>query len=179
MGSDDWEQQMLFGKQASPIPAIARIQHGHITAQEIRPFFGQSLWDSYFKFAIVRNPYDRFVSICHFLNRDNPSFPHNELQWMKLSLSRPRFRERVLVRPQVKLLIDSQNKLAVDYVGRYEALQTSLDEVMSRLGLPSSTLEQKNASEHAVYSDFYDEELRELVGEFYAEDLRVFDYDFE
>lgn len=178
MGEGDWEQQVLFGKSALPIPKIARMQHGHITAREIRPHLDSEIWDEYFKFAIVRNPFDRFVSVCYFLNRDNDAFSRNALPWMKNALSRPRFRERVLVRPQMEQLSDTDGDLAVDYIGRYESLQASLDEVMSRLGLPPAELEQKNSSEHASYQDCYDAELKAMVGEMYAQDIEGFDYSF-
>ena len=63
---DDWEQQVLYGEQALPIPEIARLKHGHISAEQIRPHLDDAIWNEYFKFAFVRNPFDRFVSTCFF-----------------------------------------------------------------------------------------------------------------
>ena len=178
VGPDDWEQQVLFGKQALPIPEIAKIQHGHISAQQIRPYLEPAAWDEYFKFGFVRNPYDRFVSICFFLNRANPGFARTAESFMKRALSVPRFRQRVLVRPQYRQLTDEHGDLALDYVGRYEDLQSSYDEVCSRIGVPTTELGRKNPSKHRSYTSYYDDELRDIVGEFYADDLRLFGYDF-
>ena len=66
----------------------------------------------------------------------------------------------------------------MDEIGRYEDLQSSLDRILSRLGLESTQLEVVNRSEHAHYQQSYDEELKEMVKQFYAQDLDEFDYQF-
>ena len=175
-GPDDWEQQILFGQQQSPIAEIAKIQHGHISAQQIAPHLQPAIWQSYFKFAIVRNPFDRFISICFFLNRKNPQFLETPLQWMKSAITVSRFRARVLVRPQYLQLVDAQGNSAMDYIGRYEQLQDSVDEICDRLQLKSTQLQKRNTSEHNQYREYYDEELKSAVAELYQEDLRRFNY---
>lgn len=178
VGPDDWEQQVLFGKQSLPIPEIAKVQHGHITATQIRPHLEPATWDSYFKFGFVRNPFDRFVSTCFFLNRGNPGFADSAVSFMKQALTVERFRQRVLVRPQFRQLVDEHGDLAVDFIGRYENLQASFDAISARLDLPTTALGHKNPSKHDAYTSYYDDELRRLVGDFYQEDLRLFGYDF-
>lgn len=175
-GPDDWEQQILFGKQFLPIPEIAKIQHGHISVQQIVPYLDTSIWQDYFKFAIVRNPFDRFISICFFLNRKNPLFLETPLQWMKSAIKVQRFRERVLVKPQYQQLIDAQGNIAMDYVGRYEVLQDSIDEICQRLQVETTQLQKRNTSEHKQYREYYDEELKSAVEIFYQEDLTRFNY---
>jgi hypothetical protein len=133
-------------------------------------------WRDYFKFGFVRNPFDRYVSTCFFLNRDDPAFARNARALMKDRLSRPRFQQRVLVRPQYLQLCNANGDLAVDFIGRYEGLQQSYDQICDRIGIPSTNLGSRNASSHAAYGDYYDDELRDKVARFYADDLRVFDY---
>lgn len=178
LGPDDWEQQVLFGKQYLPIPEIAAIDHGHITVQEIRPHLDPEVWAGYFKFGFVRNPFDRFVSTCFFLNRGNPNFAGSAVAFMKDRLPRPRFRQRVLARPQYRQLIGTNDEIALDFTGRYENLQESFDHVCERIGIPGTELGRKNASAHSKYVDYYDSDLRQQVADFYAEDLRIFAYDF-
>ena len=177
-GPDDWEQQILFGEQFLPIPQLARLRHGHISAQEIRPHLEPGVWDSYFKFAFVRNPFDRFVSCCFFLNREDPNFEDTAVAFMKERLQRTRFQQRVLVRPQYRQLCTADGEIALDYVGRYEDLQESYNTICERVGLPVSELSKKNSSEHSGYTRYYDDDLRHRVAEFYKEDLRLFSYDF-
>ena len=178
LSRDDWEQQMLTGNQKLPIPEIAEIGHGHITVREIRPYLSQEIWSEYHKFAFIRNPFDRFISVCAFLNRENPAFAKSPLAWMKEALSRPRFRERVLVREQFEQLCNEEREIGVDSVGRYESLQESLDAVLGKLSLPSSPLSVLNSSEHKAYSEYYDEELKGLVQALYSTDIEEFNYAF-
>ena len=177
-GPDDWEQQILFGKQCLPIPEIAKIQHGHIGVQQISPHLEAAIWKNYLKFAIVRNPFDRFISICFFLNRKNPLFIETPLQWMKSAIKVPQFRERVLVKPQYLQLIDAQGEIAMDYVGRYEHLQLSVDEICNRLQIKAVPLEIRNASAHKQYREYYDDELKSAVEMVYREDLKQFNYSY-
>jgi hypothetical protein len=177
-GPDDWEQQVLFGEQFLPIPQLARLRHGHISAQEIRPHLEAGIWESYFKFAFVRNPFDRFVSCCFFLNRANPNFEVAAVTFMKERLQRTRFQQRILVQPQYRQLCTADGAVALDYVGRYENLQQSYDTICERIGIPKTELSKKNSSEHSRYAKYYDDDLRQQVADFYKEDLRLFSYDF-
>ena len=170
---------MLFGNAKSPIPEIARIQHGHVSARQLRPHVSDDVWKSYFKFGFVRNPFDRFVSTCFFLNRNNPQFAADAANFMKRALTVPRFQQRVLVIPQARLITDSDGEIALDYVGRYEDLQNCYDQICERAGIATTSLGRKNPSEHKAYADYYDDELTERVADFYKDDLRRFSYELE
>ena len=179
----DWEQQALYvdesiGKQTIPIPEIASIGHGHISVTQIKPHIATDQWLESFKFAFVRNPFDRFVSVSFFLNRNNPEFSNNSLAWMKSALRHPRFQQRVLVRPQYLQLTDQESHLAMDYIGHYEALQESLNFVNDALKFPRTALKVKNQSDHGDYRSYYDDELFGLVSDFYKADIKHFDYKF-
>lgn len=176
MDEDDWEQQALFEQKRLPIPELARIQHGHLSVRDVKPYLAENQWRAYFKFGFVRNPFDRFISICFFLNRNNPEFRENSLAWMKAALHRAQFCRRVLVRPQYLQLINGSGELALDYIGRYEHFQASIDAICSSLSFPKQTLSVKNKSEHEAFDSYYDEELYELVKVFYGKDLEIFNY---
>ncbi len=178
LGPDDWEQQVLFGKQSLPIPELAEIRHGHISVRQIRPHLKSEVWDTYFKFGFVRNPYDRFVSTCFFLQRKNPDFASSATQFMKSALTRTQFRERILVKPQFLQLTDDAGSIPLDYVGRYENLQQSYDEICRHLNLRTTQLGHNNTSQHANFADYYDGELEQLVTDFYINDLQTFAYEF-
>lgn len=175
---NDWEQQVLYGEQFLPFPEIARLRHGHISAEQIRPYLDDDVWNEYFKFAFVRNPFDRFVSTCFFLNRTDPNFADSAVNFMKERLQRSRFQQRILVKPQYQQLCWGNGDIALDFVGRYESLQQSFDEICAQVGIPSTALGQKNASKHRTFDTYYDDALRQQVADFYAEDLRIFDYGF-
>ena len=95
-----------------------------------------------------------------------------------MATQRPAFRQRILVRPQFEQLINESNEVAMDFLGRYESLQSSLDTILDHLKLQPIQLKVRNQSEHAAYQSYYDAELRDWVADFYKEDLERFDYSF-
>ena len=43
-----------------------RLFHPHASAEEVRDFLGQTVWDEYTKISIVRNPWDYLLSFYHW-----------------------------------------------------------------------------------------------------------------
>jgi len=178
-GRGYWEQQILHGEQVLPIDQLARIRHGHLTVTEAEAYLPQDIWRDYEKFAVVRNPFDRFVSACAFLTRGSSVFGRTPRRWMKAALQRQQFRQRVLIRPQVEQLCDDRGLIAMDHLVRYESLQTSLNDVLRKLGLETATLQRRNVSQHAAWQTYFDDDLREQVSALYQSDLDCFNYRFD
>lgn len=175
----DWEQQMLFGEQTIPIGPIAALKHGHISFQQVSAHLPERIWKTYYKFGFVRNPFERFVSSCIFLNRRNPDFKGHETDFMKRVIADDVFMRRVLVIPQYRLLADEDNRIMMDYVGRYETLQTSYGHICKEIGIPESRLPKENESLHAHYASYYDDDLKRSVASFYHLDFKFFGYNPE
>lgn len=176
LGDEDWQQEALRLQVASPIPALARLGHGHVTVRQARSSLPAAVWRSYFKFAVVRNPFDRYVSVCAMLNKRNPGYVGNERTFMKRALGVVRFQRRVLVRPQAELLVGDSGSVELDFVGRYEELSACFAEACQRIGLAGAPLDVHNAAEHCSYPDYYDDELAQAVAAFYARDFALFGY---
>lgn len=178
LAENDEEQVQLFVQRTLSDPGLASIKHGHIGWRAISPVLGPDRWARYFKFAVVRNPWDRFVSYCAFMHRHTGLFAKRPQEAMRKVLANPEHRSRVVFRPQCELLCDDAGVPQVDLVGRYESLQASFDEFCARVGLPATRLERINASNHSDYRAYYDDEIRSRVAEIYATDIAVFGYDF-
>ena len=176
LGEEDWQQQVLTARLLSPAPQLARIGHGHITPQQAHAGLPEPVWQEYFKFAIVRNPYDRFVSACAFLHRDNPLYPGNELIFGRHAMREEQFRRHMLLRPQVEMLLDESGRLAMDFIGRYETLDESFAQACRMAGLPDLALSRINASERPAWRVCYDAPLLETVTEFYRGDFDLLEY---
>ena len=176
LGDEDWQQQSLTEQVRLPVPALAQAGHGHLTLRQVRAHLPETVWRDYFKFAIVRNPYDRFVSVCAMLNRRNPDYPGRESAFMKRAIRVRRFQQRALVRPQGDMLVDETGELGMDFIGRYESLQQSFGEACRRIGIPEQPLARSNATDHRDYATYYDDELLRLVTDFYRPDFSSFDY---
>ena len=181
LAKDDWQQHALIGKAALPIPELAAKGHGHLGVRDVRPFLSERIWQSYFKFAFVRNPFERFVSAYLFLFRKRipvGAAPRRVTQGMKAALARRQFKDRVLMRPQIELLEDARGALALDFAGRYERIERDFAEICRRLSL-SAELPHVNASGHAHYSEYYDAALTDMVGDLYLRDIENFGYSFD
>lgn len=174
LGANDWEQCGLFEKRRFPVEPLARIGNGHITCQEVRPFLVPGLWERLFKFCVVRNPYDRFVSYVYFHQRADPALARDPLGTLKRALTDTAPNRWTM--PQARYVTDADGRVLVDHVARFETLQAHFDVICGRLGLPVSNLPVVNMGHPPAYATCYDAELREMVREAYADDFRLFDY---
>jgi len=178
LSEEDLEQVGLFVNKRFPFEELAAIKHGHISLQQIRPFLGDEAFGSYFKFAFVRNPFDRFISYCAFMTRADGAFLKNPQQVMRYILHDAKPMQHVLFQPQHTFVTGSDGALLADHVGRVEDMQGSFDAICERLGLPGATLEQVNSSSRGSYRDYYDDALIDDVARLYKRDLELFGYGF-
>jgi hypothetical protein len=144
---------------------------------------------SYWKFAFVRNPWDRLLSAFTFLKRGGLNdldrdfakahlsrFPDFE-SFVRDGLSDPMIRNWVHFRPQHQFVCDASGKNMMDFTGRFERLEDDFALIASRLGLDSS-LPARNRGPRIDYRTVYPKELVEVVGDIYSEDGRIFGYTF-
>ena len=179
MGEEDLEQVGLFVQKKFPFPEFADIRHGHISTQQIRPVIGEETFQGYTKFAFVRNPFDRFVSYCAFMSREQGYMETQPLQYMKWVVREQKPLGHMLYQPQHQMVTGADGALQLDVVGRTETMQASYDAICARLGIPSAPLGRANASKHRPWQEYYDKDLVGWVGEVYQKDLEMFDYRFE
>lgn len=174
---DDWQQEHLVSRKVLPVPELAQAGHGHLGVRALRPFFSTEDWTQYYKFAFVRHPFERFVSLCSFLNRDNADFSRDPASWMQAALQRPRFRQRLLVRPQTDMLINESGQLALDFIGRYEQLDAAVDTVASRLGFGALQLTHENRSPGGLPPNCLTPELIQELIAYYHRDFELLGFE--
>ena len=180
LGDGDVEQVGLFVDKRFPWADLAAIQHGHLSLRQVRPYLGDEAFAGYFKFAFVRNPFDRFVSYCAFMLRGGDVFERQPREAMHHFLFAAPPEQHILFQPQASLLVDDDGAtLLTDSVGRVEDMQGSYDAICSRLGIPSRPLDKVNGTRRGDYRRYYDQALIDGVAARYAQDLALFGYDFE
>lgn len=180
MGDQDLEQVGLFVNKRFPWPDLAAIQHGHFALRTLRPYLGEDLFAAYFKFAFVRNPFDRFVSYCAFMLRGDETFQQRPREVMHHFLFRAPPEQHILFQPQSALLLDTDGTtLLADAIGHVEDMQGSYDVICARIGIAPRPLDRVNGSRHGDYRDYYDQALIDGVSARYAQDLDLFGYSFE
>lgn len=177
MGPADMEQVGLFVQREFPMPELARIGHGHLSLEQVRPYFNAEEWGSFFKFAFVRNPFDRFISYCAFMTRMEGEFQRHPQAVMRDLIANPP-PHHVLFRPQHTFVTGPYGELLTDFIGRVETMQESYDEIACRIGVPTKTLERVNTSKRLDYRQYYDQHLIDGVAKLYVRDLELFGYEF-
>ncbi|GLK50373.1 hypothetical protein GCM10017620_33470 [Brevundimonas intermedia] len=180
MGEEDLEQVGLFIDKRFPWEDLAAIRHGHLSLRQVRPYVGKEAFADYFKFAFVRNPFDRFVSYCAFMLRDGDVFQRRPRDVMRHFLFQQPPEQHILFQSQSSLLVDEDGKtLLTDQFGRVEEMQASYDSLCARIGIPSRPLDRVNGTKREDYRIYYDQELIDGVAARYAQDIDLFGYSFE
>ncbi len=172
----DWQQQNLFARHRLPVRDLAAAEHGHLSVRDIRPRLPEELWQSYLKFAFVRDPFERFVDTFLSLEAADDPDPAAVAARMKQALATVRFRRRRLTLPQTHFLLDEEGRLATDFLGRFETLEASWQQLCARLGLEALPLARRREPERRDWARYYDAELAGMVAEYYRQDLETFGY---
>jgi hypothetical protein len=153
--------------------------HGHIKARELKAALPPEIFETFFKFTFVRNPWDWHVSIYHYI-RQRTDHPHHEfyksLHTFDTYLDWQINTEGVEL--QSEFVLSESGDMLVDFVGRYETLAEDFEAVCDRIGIESA-LPHVNRSRHADFRDYYTPETRELVEEVYRADIELFGYRFD
>ena len=145
----------------------------------------REVYQGLFKFAFVRNPRDLQVSSYHHIKRERPHLLEDNESFgaflrRKLDPQREwQYHIDTSITPQLDYLIDLRGNQIVDFVGRYESLQTDFDHCCERIGLPKQALpHRRRAVDRAAYRDYYDEKTKALVEQHFAADIKAFGYEF-
>jgi len=140
---------------------------------------GSAKFDSYFKFAVVRNPYDRLVSGFAWLDgnwhkRVQPG-KDEFTRYVDQIRSEKLYEQEVHLLPQYKFL-ELDGKIGVDKVLHQEDLSEDFEALCRELDLDLE-LPKRMVSRHKQSADYFDERSREIVYQIYRKDFEYFEYD--
>lgn len=138
-------------------------------------------YEDYFTFTFVRNPWSRMISTWkHFASKDfhikqliSSGIDISNLKNFKSFLYMTLCHDNHHWQPQHMFM-----PFDVDFIGRTETFQQDFNIVCDKIGIPKQQLPHKNRSKHKHYTEYYDDETREIVAERYARDIEYFGYDF-
>jgi hypothetical protein len=149
----------------------------HSTADEIRSAVGDEVWNGSYKFAFVRNPIGRAMSLYTFIERkaeerarllprnlwyatlasgeDDPAnwpamVAYRESTSFSDFIRHPSALKDQAMHPQSSSLYDAEGMPLVDYVGRVERIDEDFKEIARTIGLPDVLLQRKNESRRTL-----------------------------
>ncbi len=157
----------------------------HATALEIRTALGMSVFNQYFRFSFVRNPFDRTISTFKFLKKwlpgselvehanvfgqfDNVNDMINSAYWETPGIDK-------IFQPQWRWLYDDSGMHLANYIGKVEAISDDVKKLNCRLGLNLAPLSIHNnkTSEDAVHLSA---SSMEKISNRYCKDFEIFGY---
>jgi len=126
--------------------------------------------EDYFKFSVVRNPWERMVSwYCYTFPRISQEIDKDHFFENGLGKNMPSMKDY--------LYYDGKNQM--DYIIRYENLEEGFKEVCLKLDIPFEGFEVTNPSTHPHYSNFYNDDSLSKIDELYGDDAKIFNYSYE
>ena len=174
----------------------------HALSVQYRDWLEPIFFESLFKFAFVRNPWDLQVSCWRYYVRNknidmtfdefiNWKFngnilqmqdrlptndPHVDLEWLRTCYYSNRT-------PQTYYLIDESGKFIVNFIGAFEKLNEDFDLISTHLKLKDSFLPMTNESylneKDRDYKQYYTDETKEIIANRFDLDIKMFGYEFE
>ena len=151
--------------------------HIHIKTSELIEAMVEESFNSFFSFAFVRNPWDWQVSLYRFMLKQKDHHQHLLVKRLGSFGDYIKWRCEGEVRYQKDFICSGRGELLVDFVGRYENIESDFNKVCSRIGV-SASLPQLNVSNTQPYQQFYTDETRELVRRTFEPDIELFEYEF-
>ena len=152
----------------------------HPTAKEMRRYFSYE-WSNFYKFCFVRNPYEKAVSDYVWMTKSknaNVSFADFLRRIDDRELDDP---EDVIPIPPINWpLYTIDDRVEVDYIGRYENLMEDLEIVFKEIGIPfdSSRFPMAKKVKDYDYRRYYGSTEKKLVENIYRNEIDMFDYEF-
>jgi hypothetical protein len=202
----EWETRAPLLLRYNDRPELGPPSLAHLKANEyVRyKYLSQRLFDEYYKFTFIRNPWDRAVSIYKYFHFNTRfEFKSYLLNVLKNGLWQKKY---WFVCPQSEFVCSEDGRILVDFIGRFENLQEDFRRVCQETGLspielphtnvnviskPGPSIRPKRLIEYVKYElkgrsipvfkryqDYYDDESKELIAELYKKDIDLFGYEF-
>ena len=162
---------------------------GHLTIRDYQVAFSVNEFKKFFKFTVVRNPWERIVSAFFFLkgggmnDRDRMWAEKNLAQFNDFNVFvREWLNEETLMsyyhfRPQTHFFCVGKTPL-VDLIIRYENLSHDFGLVSKKIGR-QVVLKRINKSNHLDYRRIYDDLSVEKIANLYSLDIELLGYTFD
>lgn len=172
-----WQANVKFWL-GDRVNLLSQYSKNHIKAYQLKNILPGKVFNDYFKFSFVRNPWDWQVSLYHFMIQNTKHPQHHIITKMK---NFDEYIDWVVEKEhslQKDFVYDQSGNIIVDYIGKFENLQEDFKEICLRLEIEPVDLPMTNKSKHAHYREYYSKESRDKIYTTFKEDIDYFHYDF-
>jgi chondroitin 4-sulfotransferase 11 len=148
---------------------------------------GEEIWEEYFTFSFVRNPWDWFVSnfFWDLYQYEKARAEGREIKrrrefivdecnsdfttYLKKGASRPKW----FVFTQASDFIGD-----VNFLGRFENLEEDMQTICAHLGIEYDNFPYENKMNREKYTNYYDSETANIVHNLFEKDIKKFNYKY-
>lgn len=133
---------------------------------------------NFFKFSFIRNPWDITISkyFAPYYHEINKLSDKSLLYFLENYFPAPN--------EAGDSFHDYFDPIKMDFIGRFETRETDLDYISNKIGIQldpkfsvkSKEMQRKRSKKH--YTEYYDDETKQIVAERYAKDIEYFGYEF-
>ena len=162
------KKKIVFNSSFNPI-IFPKLIHDHEKAGQLRKIIGINIYNQYFKFCFVRNPWSRSLSRYNYFN---------SVSKFKISFKDFLLRD---FQPQKERISDSKGNIIVDFIGRYENFEDDLKEILFKIDIEFKKEKLPHSNKTKIIKDYrkhYNEECFSIVKDKYFEDIKFFNYKF-
>ena len=162
------------------------IKH-HRTAREVIASIGRDKWDTAYKFTFVRNPWDKVVSHYEYRRKRNKTEVATRgvsfSEWVKKTYGPEKdpfyYNNPRAFQAQVEWLKNDEGDIDMNYIGKFESINEDFDKIMRAIGIDAELPHLNATSKRGGYQGYFDDETRQIVAEWFREDIEVFGYRFD
>ena len=145
------------------------------SAKRIMP---EELFNSYFKFAFVRNPWKRLVSEFEFIKRNPEHGRHKKV--IKMTFNQYiKYQSKRYDAHQINMLANKKGVLQMDFIGKFENLQEDWNLICDKIGIDNMVLSHRKKATRVNYNNYYNEENIQLVAKLWEKDIKTFNYCYQ
>ena len=162
--------------------------------------YASDVFNSYFKFTLVRNPWDKMLSFYLWQKKNNwvlnwgwdntnapdfnkfieivNSFDYERM--LEVYDNRAGFvgTEHMRMSNQLDWITDEDGNILVDYIGRFENYGKEFNFISNKVGLKLKDYPHYNKTEHKHYTHYYNDLSVDIISERFSKDIEYFGYQF-
>lgn len=175
-------------EQLASFPRVTDELRCHYSIDKAKSYFKKYNldWGEYFKFSIMRNPYDLHVSNYHYLNqviKNKKDITENEIQACENADTFENYIHNLKNTGglQHQYIMDG-GEIGVDFIGKLENIKNDFKHIVNSI-VPSSVITEEeyklpklNTTNRRKYSEYYTPELISIVNDVCAKDFEVGGY---
>ena len=173
----------IFSSRDNCIEALRRPKHRWINqSRNYRNKFrvNRQQFTEYYKFTVVRNPWERTYSWYRNVMRDEiHQQSHGVTNDITFEDFLVKFAGKGMIKSQLYWLKSFDGKIALDYIARFENLKADVDIAFKELDLDDVSLPHEIKGSGDDYRSSYNKEMHKIIETVYSEEIKMFGYKFD